>query len=880
MIAQTENDNIMRNDPLFIPPLQQQQQQQQQNRHHHHHNHYGVRMYVLISFIGALIAIMTTTNGINNPVMSSPDPTVVKKEDLFSVENVAKAAILGTQQQQQLLESDDEDDDKEQQKNKKKKYSRKSPLLRLMAIWKEQQKSKANMENNHHDENHENHEKDSSNQKPNRRSLFSLLKSNYWTLDNPFSADSATAVIDKVLSSTPRIIAIANLLLAVTYLLHSLVADYFLGPTTTIANHHRAANNNNNIDGTNLRMDAPLLNTNDRREGGNNDNTTNGSHFHRSGRERLGGYLMFKLLLISAVVEPDSLDLLILSSWYTLLSFLRSLSHLCGATISHTAQSGQPPRVGVCYLLTLLLIMNFLSAAVCAALFHGAGWNMVLLLTCDCALLANDIVVHLIRYIQQSLDEKHSISLAIMEEQQLLYHAQIRSTSSPRHQQDQQDQVEGEEGEEEAIRTNSRLLDRQMELQEAAHSRRLGVLDNVAFGLELLSLNLTFAHFVHIWSLHGITFGLVDGVLVLHLHSALSHMGKKILERRNLHRIARDLNAIFQDASEHEMKKAGDICCICLGSLSIGHVKKVGCGHLYHTNCLREVVERAQSIEAAKCPLCRARVIDASRQQQNATNANTPVPNNNNNNIDNNGPLQDDTTNNNAIPNPAVPPVNAGNGVGGEHALFRFSTEGILPSWIPIPAFSFEVVRRPPTNSTLTATNDNNNNNNNRAENPNANNGDAPNNEDLAVVNNNTNNGQQGGEMSFWRRLFILTGIIPMTPQEEISALNQLVDMFPQYDRADLLRELRERRSPEAVVESVLMGVFSGQPRTDGFDAVPVPANQNNDQAQNSPLPNNNLETTDTTDLNRNNSNGTDVDETTVTENATRDGNEISPNPR
>jgi hypothetical protein len=38
--------------------------------------------------------------------------------------------------------------------------------------------------------------------------------------------------------------------------------------------------------------------------------------------------LVFKLLLISAVVEPDTLDLLILLSWYTLLSFLRSLAHL------------------------------------------------------------------------------------------------------------------------------------------------------------------------------------------------------------------------------------------------------------------------------------------------------------------------------------------------------------------------------------------------------------------------------------------------------------------------------------------------------------------------------------------------------------------------
>ncbi len=40
-----------------------------------------------------------------------------------------------------------------------------------------------------------------------------------------------------------------------------------------------------------------------------------------------------------------------------------------------------------------------------------------------------------------------------------------------------------------------------------------------------------------------------------------------------------------------------------------------------------------------------------------------------------------------------------------------------------------------------------------------------------------------------------------------------LLDMFPQYDRSDLLRELRARGSAEAVVESVFLGLFSGTPR-------------------------------------------------------------------
>lgn len=56
-----------------------------------------------------------------------------------------------------------------------------------------------------------------------------------------------------------------------------------------------------------------------------------------------------------------------------------------------------------------------------------------------------------------------------------------------------------------------------------------------------------------------------------------------------------------------------------------------------------------------------------------------------------------------------------------------------------------------------------------------------------------------------------------MTPEEESAALTLLVDMFPQYDRSDLLRELRDRGSAEAVVDSILLGSFSGFARVGGM---------------------------------------------------------------
>ena len=551
------------------------------------------------------------------------------------------------------------------------------------------------------------------------------------TLLSP-SPNTSTDIIDKIFKSSPRLLVVANLLLVMTYLAHGSVAMFFLG-------HRREADDDS---------------------------------ARWAGRERLGGFLVFKLLLISAVVAPDTLDLLILLSWYTLFSFLRSLAALASATTSHTSLAGQPPKPGVLHLLILILISDVFAAAVCAGLFHGAGWSMVFLLMCDCALLAVDVVCHILRHMGQGMEDQHSLQISAIEDRQL-------SVYELRHKAEENRATTDSDMDIKELMEESKRLDRRMEILEARNAKRFSFLESTILFLQLLAYVLTVAHFLHIWSLHGLHFTLIDGVLALHLHSALSAAGKKIAERQNLNRIARDLEGLFKDANDMELMKAsatGDVCCICMGTMSTGNIKKVACGHMYHTHCLREVVERARSIEAARCPLCRASVLDG-RQLENTTTI--PVPTNGGVQIalfdDGDEPMNEENDRVREVPVAA----NMNNNAGGEHALFRFSTEGILPAWLPLPAFSFEVVRRPPLGTT--------------------------------AVEGGVQDPRQG--QSFFRRLLLLAGAVNMTPDEEAVAMEQLVDMFPQYTRADLLRELRIRRSTEDVAESVLLGVFEGVPR-------------------------------------------------------------------
>ena len=604
-----------------------------------------------------------------------------------------------------------------------------------------------------------------------------------------------TEVIDKVLTSTPRLLAIANLLLAFTYLLHNVVAAWFLGGGRDMGANTSGAS------GATLSLPSTRLT--------------------QSTRERLGGYLLFKLLLISAVVDPDTLDLLILLSWYTLLSFLRSLAHLAGSTTSHTAQSGTPPHRGVFRLLVAVLVCDFCAAGLCAALFHTAGWGTVLLLTCDCALLAVDVQAHIARHAGQVLEEAHGAVVSDLEGRQLRLagsrafddpdqegagedrngHGSLRGLRGGEggvtglvHRRDSTSDPSSRSEHLDFIHDLSRSFDRRIEMHEARQTRRLGILDLAIFGLELVAYVLAICHFLHIWSLHGVSFGLVDGVLALHLHSAVSAMGRKIAERKNLNRIARELNSRFSNATEIELRKsseAGDVCCICLGTMSgIGSVKKVGCGHLYHTHCLREVIERANSIESAKCPLCRATMVDSSQSGARDSNADQ---------------LQEQQGAPHQPQGQAPPPAPTA-----DQALFSFSTEGFLPTWIPIPAFSFEVIRRPSVSVGAA-------NNQTEVQQQHQNFNEGPEVE-IALEQQHPVEAQQHPqqERTFWRRLLTLAGAIPMSSEEETAAIEQLVDMFPQFERHDLLRELRLRGSAEGVAESVLLGIFSGVARGGG----------------------------------------------------------------
>ncbi|XP_053671356.1 E3 ubiquitin-protein ligase HRD1-like [Anopheles nili] len=90
-----------------------------------------------------------------------------------------------------------------------------------------------------------------------------------------------------------------------------------------------------------------------------------------------------------------------------------------------------------------------------------------------------------------------------------------------------------------------------------------------------------------------------------------------ILSRRAI----RNMNTLYPDATPEELQMSDNICIICREDM-VSNSKKLPCGHIFHTACLRSWFQRQQT-----CPTCRLNILRTPITA--ATAAANPVPNNN-----------------------------------------------------------------------------------------------------------------------------------------------------------------------------------------------------------------------------------------------------------
>lgn len=106
-----------------------------------------------------------------------------------------------------------------------------------------------------------------------------------------------------------------------------------------------------------------------------------------------------------------------------------------------------------------------------------------------------------------------------------------------------------------------------------------------------------------------------------------------ILSRRAI----RNMNTLYPDATPEELAMSDNICIICREDM-VNTSKKLPCGHIFHTACLRSWFQRQQT-----CPTCRLNILRNTAPTTGRA-ANDDQLNNNNNN-------QANAANANAAPN-------------------------------------------------------------------------------------------------------------------------------------------------------------------------------------------------------------------------------------
>ncbi|KAJ6636819.1 E3 ubiquitin-protein ligase HRD1 [Pseudolycoriella hygida] len=159
-----------------------------------------------------------------------------------------------------------------------------------------------------------------------------------------------------------------------------------------------------------------------------------------------------------------------------------------------------------------------------------------------------------------------------------------------------------------------------------------------------------------------------------------------ILSRRAIN----NMNTLYPDATAEELSQSDSICIICREDM-VHSSKKLPCGHIFHTACLRSWFQRQQT-----CPTCRLNILRTTSRPATANVQNDP-------NVNPPNPVIPEANPNQAAPN-NVPPAGLNpfaNLVPPQGIIFPHPPQAFIPPFPMMPPFMMPPPM-PPNLDTLT----------------------------------------------------------------------------------------------------------------------------------------------------------------------------------
>ncbi|GAB5372491.1 hypothetical protein AAMO2058_001670300 [Amorphochlora amoebiformis] len=266
----------------------------------------------------------------------------------------------------------------------------------------------------------------------------------------------------------------------------------------------------------------------------------------KSIRERTLNYLLFKIVFMGAILNADVHELLVWTTWFGTMCFLRVFIIICKERFRAIPESStNAGRFYVLHISTIfsVCVANTILALLCWNLFGEAGVSVLFLLLFENVVIFVDCLQVAVKY---------SIHLGCF-------------LTPPRN------------------------------LNECSVHMHY-----IEFVAECTTQVITLAHFVHVWTVYGVSFTLIDLFLFMNMRSVFVDLMKRVATFKNYRSAMLEIQRSFPIATDLELK-SNSKCAICLDNMAVA--KKLPCGHLFHKHCLEQWIKFKRI-----CPCCRASI--------------------------------------------------------------------------------------------------------------------------------------------------------------------------------------------------------------------------------------------------------------------------------
>ncbi|XP_037622255.1 E3 ubiquitin-protein ligase AMFR-like [Sebastes umbrosus] len=261
-------------------------------------------------------------------------------------------------------------------------------------------------------------------------------------------------------------------------------------------------------------------------------------------KDKFWNFIFYKFIFVFGVLNVQTVDEVVMWwLWFAVLVFLHLLVQLCKDRFEYLSFSPTTPlssHARVLLLLVMLLLCCGGLATLCSQLARSQGRHNAAFMAAECMLVTVRTAHVVFRYSLHPWDVN----------------------------------------------------------QEGSRENKSSYVYYTDLLMELLLLGLDLLHHIHMLFFSNIWLSMASLVIVMQLRFLVQEVQKRIRRHRNYLRVLRNMETRLPVASADELLANNDDCAICWDVMSTA--RKLPCGHLFHSTCLRSWLEQDTS-----CPTCR-----------------------------------------------------------------------------------------------------------------------------------------------------------------------------------------------------------------------------------------------------------------------------------